>query len=268
MQVTAVTNEVYPDATPAGLDKIFTRATEAGVSLFELRIVEGKRFPYFDADAYERLIAKSKAYGITYSAASPGLFKAPLRGEIMELHRNHLLPMSMDLADAMGINALILFGPSRRPDDSEGDFNQIVDLIGAAVDTAAARGFTVQLENLPGSWADTSDNCLALLEAVGRSSFGYVWDTGNLYEAEQQHFRAGYNKLKPYIRNVHLKDGRIIDGKMVWQRYGEGVTDVKGQVEALRADGYTGTLVMEAACQPHHLDDFPTSVKYLQSVLA
>jgi sugar phosphate isomerase/epimerase len=83
---------------------------------------------------------------------------------------------------------------------------------------------------------------------------------------EQRHFRPGYDKLKPYIRNVHLKDGAIIDDEMIWQRYGEGVTDVKGQVEALRADGYQGTLVLEAACKPHHLDDFPTSVGYLKSL--
>ena len=74
--------------------------------------------------------------------------------------------------------------------------------------------------------------------------------------------------MKPYIRNVHLKDGAVIDGKMVGMRYGTGVTDVKGQVEALIADDYKGTLVLEAACQPHEMDDFPTSIAYLKSVLS
>lgn len=267
MRITAVTNEVYPDASPQSLPKIFARAAGEGITSFELRIVEGKRFPMFDADAWRRLKVQSRTHGITYSAVSPGLFKAPLDSEMTALHANYLLPMSLDLAEAMDIDALILFGPTRTTDDMEGDFDRVVDLIGDAVDKAAARGFTVQLENLPGSWADTSDNCLALLEAVGRPQFGYVWDTGNLYEAEQAHFRAGYDKLKPYIRNVHLKDGRIIEGAMVWQRYGEGVTDVRGQVEALRADGYAGTLVLEAACKPHHVDDFPTSAGYLRSLL-
>lgn len=268
MILTAVTNEVHPDTSPDGLPKIFGRAKDAGISSFELRLVEGKRFPLFEADAWARLKAHSKAFGINYTAVSPGLFKAPLASEMMALHANHLLPMGLDLADDLGVKTLILFGPTRAEQELPGEFEQVVELISKAVHQAVGRGFTVQLENLPGSWADTSDSCLALLDAVNHPDFGYVWDTGNLYESEQEHFRAGYEKLKPYIRNVHLKDGAVVDGKMVWMRYGEGVTDVKGQVEALIADNYSGTLVLEAACQPHELEDFPISVAYLKSFIA
>lgn len=267
MIITAVTNEVYPDTSSDALPKIFGRAKEAGINTFELRVVEGKRFPMFEGDAWARLKEQSEAFDITYTAVSPGLFKVPLKSELTALHTNYLLPMSLDLADELGIKTLILFGPTREAVEAEGDFEQVVALIKNAVEVAVARGFTVQLENLPGSWADTSDACFNLLEAVNHPDFGYVWDTGNLYEAEEAHFRAGYEKLKPYIRNVHLKDGAVVDGKMVWMRYGTGVTDVKGQVEALIADDYKGTLVLEAACQPHELDDFPTSMAYLNSVL-
>lgn len=267
MIITAVTNEVYPDTTPDGLPKIFGRAEEAGVSSFELRVVEGKRAPMFEADTWDRLKKHSEAFGINYTAISPGLFKTPLRSEMTALHADHLLPMTLDLADVMEIKTLIVFAPMRVEPALPGDFDAVVALICKAVDQAVARGFTVQLENLPGSWADTSDACFNLLKAVSHPDFGYVWDTGNLYEAEEVHFRAGYEKLKPYIRNVHLKDGAVVDDKMVWMRYGTGVTDVKGQVEALIEDDYKGTLVLEAACQPHELEDFPTSMKYLKSVL-
>ena len=267
MIVTAVTNEVYPDASPKSLPKIFARAADAGIKHFELRIVESRRFPAYDADSWGRLKKLAAEYGITFTAASPGLFKAGLDSEFQSLHLDYLLPMSMKLAASVDVNTMIVFAPNRRNIEQAGDFNQVVDLLGKAVDKAAESGFTVQLENLPGSWADTSDACFALLRSVNRPEFGYVWDTGNLYEAEQTHFRAGYEKLKPYIRNVHLKDGAIENGQMIWKRYGEGVTDVKGQVQALRDDGYAGTLVLEAACKPHHLDDFPASTSYLKSFL-
>lgn len=267
MIVTAVTNEVYPDASPDSLPKIFARASDAGIRHFELRIVENRRFPAYDADSWLRLRKLAGEYGITFTAASPGLFKAGLGSEFQAMHLDYLLPMSMDLAASVDVNTLIVFAPSRRDIEEADDFSQVVDLLGNAVDRAAVNGFTVQLENLPGSWADTSGACLALLQAVNRAEFGYVWDTGNLYEAEQTHFRAGYEKLKPYIRNVHLKDGAVENGHMVWKRYGEGLTDIKGQVQALKNDGYAGTLVLEAACKPHHLDDFPTSTSYLRSIL-
>lgn len=267
MLVTAVTNEVYPDASAESLPKIFARAAEAGITHFELRIVENRRFPAYDADSWLRLKRLAAEHGITFTAASPGLFKAGLDSEFQALHLDHLLPMSMDLAASVEVNTMIVFAPNRRATELAGDFNQVVDLLGKAVDKAVAGGFTVQLENLPGSWADTSDACLALLKAVDRPEFGYVWDTGNLYEAEQVHFRSGYEKLKPYIRNVHLKDGVIENGQVIWKRYGEGDTDVRGQVQALKDDGYAGTLVLEAACKPHHLDDFPASTSYLRSFL-
>lgn len=266
MIMTAVTNEVYPDASAESLPKIFKRAADAGIDHFELRLVENRRFPACDAESWDRLKKLGAEYGVIYTAASPGLFKATLGSELMALHSKYLLPMSLELAESAGVNTIIVFGPMRSVEGRPGEFEQVVDIVGDAVDKAGARGFTVQLENLPGSWADTSDNCLRLLQAVDRKQFGYVWDTGNLYEAEQTHFRAGYEKLKPYIRNVHLKDGSIVNGEMIWKRYGEGVTDVKGQVQALRSDGYEGTLVLEAACKPHHLDDFPTSVGYLKSL--
>ena len=267
MIVTAVTNEVFPDASQESLPEIFARAAETGIKHFELRIVESRRFPAYDADSWARLKKLAADHGVTFTAASPGLFKAGLDSEFQALHLNHLLPMSMDLAASVGVNTMIVFAPNRSAAKDAGEFDRVVDLLGKAVDKAAANGFTVQLENLPGSWADTSDACLALLQAVNRPEFGYVWDTGNLYEAEQTHFRAGYEKLKPYIRNVHLKDGAIENGQMIWKRYGEGVTDVKGQIQALKDDNYAGTLVLEAACKPHHLDDFPSSTKYLKSIL-
>ena len=42
---------------------------------------------------------------------------------------------------------------------------------------------------------------------------------------------------------------------------------MKGQIQALKDDNYTGTLVLEAACKPHHLDDFPSSNGYLKTIL-
>jgi hypothetical protein len=91
MIITGVTNEVHPDISPVGLPKIFGRAKDAGISSFELRVVEGKRFPMFEPDAWDRLKAESKAFGINYTAVSPGLFKAPLRSELTAHHANHLL---------------------------------------------------------------------------------------------------------------------------------------------------------------------------------
>jgi sugar phosphate isomerase/epimerase len=267
MKLSTVTNEVLPDVSPNAFPRIFETISAEGIRDIEIRVVEGKRFPVVESDAWERLKTSASDHDVSFSAVSPGLFKAPLNSDLLPLHRNGLLNMSLDLAERMEIDTLIVFGVQRNKEDTAADMEKVIEILGEASDQAEKRGFSVQLENIPGSWADTGDNCLALLKGVGRSNFGYVWDTGNLYEAEQKHFHESYEKLKPYIKNVHLKDGQVIDGVMTWQHFGTGVTDIAGQVSALKADGYQGKLVIEAACNPHLEEDFTESVRYLKSVL-
>ncbi|WP_273687754.1 sugar phosphate isomerase/epimerase family protein [Ketogulonicigenium vulgare] len=267
MILSSVTDEVLPDRSHAAFPRIFETAAAQGVTNFEIRMVEAKRFPIVESEAWERLKHYGKEYGITYSSVSPGLFKTSLNSDLMLAHAGYLASASMDVAERIDINTLVTFGVLRDPSDDASSFDRVVALLRNTTELAAARGFTVQLENLPGTWADTADNCLALLQAVDHPAFGYIWDVGNLYEAEPVHFRAGYDKLKPYIRNVHLKDGSFVHGKMEWQHFGTGATDIKGQIEVLKADGYTGTLTVEPKCEPQMDEDFPTSMRYLRGLL-
>lgn len=262
-----VTDEVTPDRTANAFPKLFTMAAEQGIRTFEIRMVEAKRFPVVEGSAWDRMKRYGVEFDIDFTAVSPGLFKLDLHSDLLPLHVAPLLEMSLELADRLEVRNLITFGVERSPLDTESDFARVVDLIGAAADVVAARGFALLLENLPGTWADTGENCLRLLEGVGRANFGYVWDTGNLYEAEERHFRTSYELLRPHIRDVHLKDGSIVDGRMVWQRFGTGETDIAGQIETLRRDGYTGSLTVEAKCEPHEDDDFIESVRYLNALL-
>ncbi|MFN3273610.1 MAG: sugar phosphate isomerase/epimerase family protein [Paracoccus sp. (in: a-proteobacteria)] len=269
MDIAAVTNEVVPGTQPGTLRRVFETAVGQGITTFEARTIEGRRFPLVAPDVWDQLVQARKEFGIVYSAISPGIFiRATADSDLIAIHAAELVDMSLRMGEKLGVDTLIVFAPDRAPAHSDTDFSKVVDLLGAVTERAAAHGYQVQLENLPGSYADTSDACLALLDAVGHKHLGYVWDTGNLYEAEGATFEAGLAKLAPYIRNVHLKDGRLIDGKMTWQHFGTGVTNVKGQVEALKAMGYSGTLVLEAACDPHAPDDFATSLTYLKALCA
>lgn len=269
MILSSQTDEIFPDRTPNAFPRIFKEAVDAGVTNFEIRNVEGQRVPHVQAGAWDRLKRYGKEYGITFSTVSPGLFKTNLQSDLLPLHRKYIVDMSLDLADTIGVKTLVTFAPLRDARDQPDAFKRIVEMLRAVAERAASRGAVLHLENFPGSWADSSDSCLALMKAVDHPAFGYIWDVANLYEVEKVHFLEGYKKLKPYIRNVHLKDARFEDGKIVWTIFGEGDTDIKGQIETLKADGYKGTLTLEAHTDPY-LDnnkDFARSVAYLRTVL-
>ncbi len=267
MFLSAVTDEVTPDRSADAFPKIFSMAAEQGVKAFEIRMVEAKRFPITEPEAWVRLKKYGREYGIDYTVASPGCYKVSLDHDLIGI-QPELLSMSYTAAEALGISKMVTFGVGRSASDTDADFERVVDLLGTVADTAAARGFEVLLENLPGTWADTGENCLRLLEGVGRANFGYIWDVGNLYEAEDgRDFRTSYELLRPHIRDVHLKDGDIVHGRMEWMRFGTGGTDIAGQIEVLRRDGYAGALTVETKCEPHHDDDFVESMTYLRAQL-
>lgn len=137
MILSTVTDEVLTDRSPSAFPRIFETAVREGVRNFEIRMVEAKRFPVCEAGAWDRMKFFAGEYGITFSAVSPGLFKA----------------------------------------------------------------------------------------------------------------------------------GRIKNSQMHWQHLGLGETDIKGQIEALKADGYAGTITLEAKCEPQLDEDFPSSIRYLKSIM-
>ena len=59
MRLSTVTDEVITDRSAAAFPKIFETAVGEGVTNFEIRMVEAKRFPIVESEAWNRL----KQYG-------------------------------------------------------------------------------------------------------------------------------------------------------------------------------------------------------------
>jgi len=60
-------------------------------------------------------------------------------------------------------------------------------------------------------------------------------------------FPNGYEAMKGLFSHMHIKDVRknTATGKKEWAAVGEGIIDWKGQMQALRKDGYDGTMSLE-----------------------
>lgn len=75
-----------------------------------------------------------------------------------------------------------------------------------------------------------------------------IWDPGNEQGNSEGDgaFPAGYELLKPWIGHVQVKDvERLPDGTSTSVRFGTGDVDYRGQLKALKRDGYRGYLSME-----------------------
>ncbi len=95
-----------------------------------------------------------------------------------------------------------------------------------------------------------------LLARIGGASDGRIGaavDTG-WWGTQDYDAVAALRELAPHLVAVHLKDVRGA-GAHVTCRFGEGVVDIRGCVDALRAIGYAGTISIEH--EPERGDPIP-----------
>ncbi len=262
MILTTVTDEVLKD----DLKKSVEIAIQEGITHFEIRGVEGQRFPLIEKDDLKRLKMLKKEYSLTYTAVSPGTFKVHLRSEEFNFHRGELMEKTMAMAEELDVNKIIIFGVKRDPSDQADDLQQVIEELGNVARRAEKNGFTVMIENEPGFWADTSENCLNILKTINMKNLRLNWDPGNLFKTGEHDYKPGYERLKSFITNVHLKDAKLVEGKNLYVPLGEGEINYRQQIADLRAEGYKGCLTVETHCHPLP-DTFLQSVTYLKKLL-
>ena len=123
------------------------------------------------------------------------------------------------------------------------------------------------------NWGSLSfEHTLRLVDQVKSPAFKLVFDTGNPVFNDDVRSGTPYHKqsswefykhVRDFVAYVHIKDGRMVDGKPVFMFAGEGDGDVPLIFEDLAKRGYDGGFSIE----PHmgaifHDDSFKTSDQY------
>ncbi len=274
MEICIMTDEVSTD-----FDTALELIASWGVKAVELRAVGNGRYP--DVSDYWKYRAPQllSEYGLTVAAISPGLFKlgnpAPHtsmyfnRGgdarqwemeheaEItLERHVTRLLPASIEAAKSLGTRQIICFGFARQTDGPTPE--TAVQILRRAAEKVGEAGLELNLEV-----QDWSSRSADLVRRVAHPAFGISWTPASAYATgDDNAYPDGYEQVRAYVRHVHFKDvktdpnGRtpILDGtldttgKKPWVL--DGVIDWKGQIAALRKDGYAGYISVEPHVRP------------------
>jgi len=248
MEISLVTDEVSQDFETA-----IELGCEWGIRNFELRSAFFKRVPDISSEEVQRIVQTIKKYRVNITAISPGLFKIPFKREELRNHLEVLLPESFRLAEKLGANMLLVFGMVRRKDERREEIiPKIVDILGKAAKRAQKEGIILALENEDICWADTGKNTAQFIKMVNNPSLRVNWDPGNAFGSDEKPYPGGYNYVKDYIVNVHVKDA-LIDDETNLKQYvalGEGNIDWGSQIKALKKDGYEGHLSIETHVSP------------------
>lgn len=221
-----------------------------GIRAYELRKLEGGRFPHVTERAIDEVEATVRRHDLELIGVSPGFFKGPLDAEVIARTFDHDLPKAFAHMHRLGITRMTLF-TFRRASRDEAIPAEIYDHLGRAVEVCASEGIEVLLENASSIYSDTGANLAAIARELG---LGIVWDPCNAAQSGEQAFPDGYAAVRDNLTAVHFKNWSH-EGGVVAIAY--GIVDMGAQVKALQDDGYGGWYTLE----PHQWNDRVNAVR-------
>jgi sugar phosphate isomerase/epimerase len=178
--------------------------------------------------------------------AKAGEKRDEFKASFVESDAERLLQQSFDLARDFGTRQVRIFS-YWRVDDPEKAYPLVRDRLTQAAQLAAKNEIVLVLENEHTCNVGTGRELGRLLKDVNSPALRGNWDPGNAAMLDEEPYPNGYEPVKGLFSHMHIKDVRrnAATGKKEWAPVGGGFIDWKGQIQALRRDGYDGTMSLE-----------------------
>ncbi len=251
----AITDEFSFD-----LDTALDAMAEVGMTGAELRLVGDRNIIDFTDDEVLRVRERVERRGMkVLGIASPVLkcvlpdapplderFQQDVFGSSYTIaDQPRLSTRAFEIAEKSGAKIIRVFSYWRTT-APEQCFDRIVAALRDLADRAADRGLIIGLENEHACNVATGAEAGRVLAALDHPALKSIWDPANASILSEVPFPDGYAAL-PHDRvvHVHAKDCVVEGHKPTWGPLGEMGIDWRGQIAALKRDGYTGAISLE-----------------------
>ena len=251
----AITDEFSLDVEVA-LDAMST----LGMTIAELRLIGNRNIIDLSDDEVGRIRELVERRGMhVLSIASPVLkcvlsdapplderFQQDVFGSAYTIaDQPRLAQRAMEIAEIAGAQYIRVFSYWRttKPEQCH---DRIVEALRDLADRAGERGLTIGLENEHACNVATGAEAGRVLAALDHPALKSIWDPANAFLLGETPFPGGYSKLPAArVAHVHAKDCFVEGHKPTWGPLGEMGIDWKGQIAALKRDGYAGAISLE-----------------------
>ncbi len=148
---------------------------------------------------------------------------------------------AIDLAADMGAPVIRVFGGQFPADmDRDAAVEQVAASLSGLTRHAAERGVTVCMETHD-AWCDPN-HVASVMRRVDHPAVAVNWDIMHPIRRGNATMDSAFEALKPWVRHLHVHDGRDTDGKLEMVPIGQGVIDHRRAIELLVAAGFGGFL--------------------------
>ncbi len=145
----------------------------------------------------------------------------------------------IDLANQLACPYIRVF-PNNFPKDQDRNFT--MDLITKGLlelgDYAKGSNVKVLMES-HGEVVYTAD-IEKIMKAAEHPYVGLIWDALNMWTITKESPAMVYEKLKKYIHHTHIKNARLVDGKINYVLMDQGEVPIFEAIDALVKGGYKG----------------------------
>lgn len=157
-----------------------------------------------------------------------------------------LFDQAFELARFFGTRKIRIFS-YWRVEDPEKAYPYVRDRLAKAAEIARQADMLLVLENEPACNIGTGKELGRVLKEINSLHLQGNWDPGNAVMLGEKPYPDGYEAVRGWFAHMHAKDVTKdpATGKLKWAPVGGGVVDWKGQLRALRRDGYEEAISLE-----------------------
>jgi len=241
-KLSVITDEVSQD-----LESASKFAKDFNLEGVELRNVWGKPPQNLleESNRIKKILAK---YELKVSAIASPFFKADLNNPKEYAKHLEILKRCIELAKNLETNIIRGF-TFWRTGSLEEHIDEIIEKFQKPLEIVESEDIILGIENEPATFVGNGRELHQFLNRVKSKNVKAVWDPGNVIfdPSGEVPYPDGYRYVRGEIVHVHIKDGirKGEGGKPEWVPFGEGEVDYRGQLKALKDDGYDGYLSLE-----------------------
>lgn len=243
--------------------------TALGLRRYEVRFLQTGRAPVCDAAELREVEQVASGENVEVTALSPGLFKWTNNAEDFRREMREVFPRAVELAQRWNLPHLIVFGFHKAGATEDSFFiaeetpPEVFDWFAEAGEAAKAADLRLLVEPEPVCWLDTATRIVELIERIDARNIGINYDPGNVAWLLGRDPFDEFERLAPFIENVHVKNFRAVEGaKPVWETPGAGVINFQAHFDALQKAGYAGGISLEP-----HLDGGKETIEICKSAV-
>jgi L-ribulose-5-phosphate 3-epimerase len=260
ISLAAITDEFSNDLSVA-----LPAIARAGITQLELRVVNDRNVLQLTDGELRDVMDQIAARGMTVIGIASPLFKWDIPGgpatdpafqqdvfgaSYAAADEPRLRARAFEVARQTGATMIRVFSYWKTVDPSACR-ERIAETLHDIAAAAAAHDVLIVLENEFACNVGTGAELAQALNDVQHPHLAAIWDPANALILGERAYPDGYQPLpKARIAHVHAKDCTVNGRDMTWGPIGEMGVDWKGQIAALKHDGYAGAISLETHWKP------------------